>query len=295
VTGATACAAAAGALVLLGASDALRAELARMRALPSRRRPASLRRLPGAALAVGIRAGAVLGLRRVRGPDNLADRVLAAGYPGNLRARDWVVLKLMSAAVAALAAVLGAGSFPGRLGLAMVAAAPAAGYVVPDFWLARSSRRRGDAALRELPYMLDLLRVTVGAGSSPVAAMGVVAQRFDGPLAAEWRAAAAAVALGVSQDAALSRIARRLPVPAVGAFAETLAYSNRAGLSLADALGVQAAAARHARCREIRDRAARAGPKMQLVVALVLVPSVMLTLGAVLAAELSGAGLGLEY
>ena len=34
---------------------------------------------------------------------------------------------------------------------------------------------------------------------------------------------------------------------------------------------------------------------MQLVVALVLVPSVMLTLGAVLAAEFVDTGLGLEY
>ena len=78
-------------------------------------------------------------------------------------------------------------------------------------------------------------------------------------------------------------------------FVETLAYSQRAGLSLGDALAAQAAAARHARRQQIREQAARAGPKMQLVVALVLVPSVMLTLGAVLAAEFTTTGLGLEY
>jgi tight adherence protein C len=143
--------------------------------------------------------------------------------------------------------------------------------------------------------MLDLLRVTVEAGRSPVAAMGLVGQRFDGPLAAEWRAAATQVALGVSRSTALEQIARRVPIPAVRTLVETLDYSSRAGLSLADALAAQAAAARHARRQQIRERAARAGPKMQLVVALVLVPSVMLTLFAVLAAEFVQTGLGLEW
>ena len=54
--------------------------------------------------------------------------------------------------------------------------------------------------------MLDLLRVTIEAGRAPLAAMGWSAQRFDGPLAAEWRAAAAQVALGVPHGAALEQV-----------------------------------------------------------------------------------------
>ena len=69
----------------------------------------------------------------------------------------------------------------------------------------------------------------------------------------------------------MEQVARRVPVAGVHTFVETLAYSNRAGLRLADALAAQAAAARHARRQHIREEAARAGPKMQLVVALVLV------------------------
>ena len=242
-----------------------------------------------------MRLGSSFGMERVVSPQSLADRVAAAGSPGNLRVRDWTALKCAGAVLALVAGALSAGSFPGRLGFAVLAAAPAAGYVLPDYWLGRTARLRADAALRELPSMLDLLRVTVAAGRSPLAAMGLVGVRFDGPLAAEWRAAAAQVGLGVSQDAALEQVARSLPVAGVLAFVETLAYSNRAGLSLADALAAQAAAARHARRQRIREQAARAGPKMQLVVALVLVPSVMLTLGAVLAAEFVDTGLGLGF
>jgi tight adherence protein C len=281
-------AAAATALLLLGLRDALHGSRP-----PS---PAFLRRaaagVPGAMVAVATRVGSLLARDRIAPSATLAERVAAAGSPGLLRPRDWTALKCAAAATALLAAALTAGSLPGRLGAAMLVAAPAAGYALPDFWLSRCAQLRADAALRELPGMLDLLRVTVGAGRAPLAAMGLVGQRFDGPLAAEWRAAAAQVALGVSQEAALEQVGRRVPLAGVRTFVETLAYSNRAGLSLADALAAQANAARHARRQQIREQAARAGPKMQLVVALVLVPSVMLTLAAVLAAEFRTTGIG---
>ena len=276
------CATAAAVLVVVGAFDLV------PRALPSV--------APGrAVLALAGRVGSAFGMQRVAVPATLAVRIVAAGSPGGLRPRDWTTLKCATAGIALCGAMLTAGSFPGRLGLPALVAAPAAGFVLPDYWLARVGRRRAEAALYELPHMLDLLRVTVAAGRSTIAAMGLVASRFDGPLAAEWRAAAAQVALGVPQSAALEQIGRRVPVAGVGTLVETLGYSHRAGLSLADALMAQATAARHARRQQIREQAARAAPKMQLVVAVVLVPSVMLTLGAVLTAELSATGLGLEY
>jgi tight adherence protein C len=285
------CAAAAAGLAVAGAVDML----SRPRvAAPVHLRTAAAR-IPRALLAIAMRIGSSFGMSRVEAPASLADRVAAAGTPGDLRVRDWTAIKCAGAVAGLLGAAVTGGSFPGRLEWVVMAIAPAAGFVAPDYWLARTARLRADAAVRELPGMLDLLRVTVEAGRAPVAAMGLVGQRFDGPLAAEWRAAATQVALGVSRSTALEQIARRVPIPAVRTLVETLDYSSRAGLSLADALAAQAAAARHARRQQIRERAARAGPKMQLVVALVLVPSVMLTLFAVLAAEFVQTGLGLEW
>ena len=58
-----------------------------------------------------------------------------------------------------------------------------------------------------------------------------------------------------------------------------------AGAPLAERLHEQAAALRAASRRAIEERAARAAPKIQLVVALVLVPSVLLTIVAALVAH----------
>jgi tight adherence protein C len=254
-----------------------------------------LGRAPGSAASIPARVAALLGADRISPSASMADRIAAAGEPARMSARDWIALKCCAAVTAALAAGLAAAYMPGRLWIAALAAAPPAGFAAPDFRLAQISRRRSEAALRELPSMLDLLRVTIEAGRAPLPAMGLVGQRFDGPLAAEWRGAATRVALGVSHEAALAQLARRLPADGVRTLVDTLLSASRRGLPLAGALAAQAAAARHARRLHIQERAARAAPKMQLVVAVVMVPSVMLTIGAVLVAELSNTGLGFEY
>jgi tight adherence protein C len=194
-----------------------------------------------------------------------------------------------------LCGAAGAGSLPGRLPLVALIAAPAAGFVAPEFWLARLAERRLRAAGAELPPMLDLLHVTVEAGASPGAALGAVGARFTGPLAAEWRAAAAAIALGTPHDRALETLSRRLPSPRIRAFADCMNRARRRGLPLGEMLVGQAGAARHEEQIRIREQAARAGPKIQLVVAFVLVPSVMLIVAAALIAELTAPGVALTY
>ena len=69
-----------------------------------------------------------------------------------------------------------------------------------------------------------------------------------------------------------------------------IARSERHGAPLAPALQSLATEARAEQSRRLRDRAARAAPKIQLVVALVLVPAVMLLVAAVLVQGLGGRG-----
>ena len=61
--------------------------------------------------------------------------------------------------------------------------------------------------------------------------------------------------------------------------------SHRYGSPLADQLREQASALRAAQSRRIEEQAARAAPKIQLAVALLLVPSVLLMIAAGLLAN----------
>jgi tight adherence protein C len=197
-----------------------------------------------------------------------------------------MALKAGAAATASGGSAAILASSGGRIGILLAATGPLAGFVAPDFWLARAVRVRADAAVQELPDLLDLLRVEIEAGVAPVRAMGTVASQFDGPLAQEWRRVAAAVALGAPQADAVSEMAKRVSADEVRALADTLLRARRHGLPLGAALAAQGARAREARRRRIREQAARAGPKMQLVVALVLVPSMLLIVAALLVSQL---------
>ena len=76
-----------------------------------------------------------------------------------------------------------------------------------------------------------------------------------------------------------------MPGAELGALATALERSRRFGSPLADQLHEQASSLRRDSRRRIEDRAAKAAPKIQLVVALVLVPSVLLLIAAAVLAH----------
>jgi tight adherence protein C len=164
----------------------------------------------------------------------------------------------------------------------LAVAAPAGAFLVPDAWLARRTRRRRRAMAAELADVLDLLRVAVDAGLSPTRALAEVGRRRRGALAAELRSVAARIDLGVPRAEALRALDRRCPVDGVAPLVAALLRAERHGAPLGPALAALAADARAAHAQRLREQAARAAPKIQLVVALLLVPAVMLLVGAAL-------------
>ncbi|HEX5979916.1 MAG TPA: type II secretion system F family protein [Thermoleophilaceae bacterium] len=286
MTGASVLAFMAAVLAVTGLADVLGS------ARPHRR--AEGRSAEGRSAARLLRALARLG-RRLKpagapAPRDLEARIAAAGRPGGLGAREVMAAKVAAAVGGGLLAALLSAAAPGRLGIALAVAGPAAGFLAPDAWLARRAAHRARRVRAELPALLDLLRVSVEAGSSLPKALREVGARTRGPLAAEWRALGREVALGVPLEAALGGTVDRLPLPEVRSLVAALERARRHGAPLADTLASQARDARFALARHAREEAARAGPKIQLVVALLLVPSVLLLVAAALVAALLDGG-----
>jgi tight adherence protein C len=219
-------------------------------------------------------------------PKDLADRLAAAGVGSRVGPGDLMAIK-GGAALAAFVLGLPLGTtLPGRLPWLVAVAAPLAAFLAPDLWLRRRARARGRAMDAELPDLLDLLVVALEAGLPLSRALGEVGRRAAGPLAGEWHGAALEATLGVPLDAALEGLGRRCPAPGMPALVAALRRGARHGAPLAETLAAQAAEVRAARARRMRDAAARAAPKIQLVVALGLVPSVLLLVGAALVSSL---------
>jgi len=219
-------------------------------------------------------------------PRDLGARLDSAGSPLGLAVADVMGLKGGAAVLGLLLGAPVAGAMPGRLPLPTMLALPVAGFLAPDLFLARRARRRGRAMEADMPALLDLLRVAVQAGLSVDRALAEVGARHRGELAREWRAAAAEIELGVPRAEVLRRLVDRCPAPGVPSLVAALERAERHGAPLSDALGALAAEARAARARRIRDHAAKAAPKIQLAVALLLVPSVLLLVAAAMVGTL---------
>lgn len=243
-------------------------------------------RLPRAALGVLARLGRGAGAPAPA--PGLEARLRAAGSPLGLTAADVTAIKAGGALAALVAAAPVVAGLPDRLGVAALLALPAAAFLAPDAALARVARRRGAAMAHDLPDLLDGLALALRAGLPLPRAIAEVARRHRGPLAAEWRRIAAQVDLGVPLLQALDGMRARCPAEGVDALLGAIGRAARLGAPLADALSGQAREARALRAARVREHAARAAPKIQLVVALALVPSVLLLVAAATLGTLAG-------
>jgi tight adherence protein C len=212
-------------------------------------------------------------------------RIARAGLAGVLsperlgRARAGAAL-----AAAALALPLAA------LAPAAVLLAPAlalAGALLPSRWLAGREAARRRALVRELPDLLDLLGICVEAGMALDPALGLAAGRLGGTLGAELEEVLRDLSLGTHRADAYRALVARTGAPELAQTVAALLQAEELGAPLSRALEGQAEALRLARRQASRERAARAAPKIQLVVALVMVPAVLLLVLGVLLIELS--------
>ena len=267
-------AAAAAACAVFGVAEAATAARGRGRSAARIRQP--LLRLAGA---VGRSLGAPAP------PRSLRARVAAAGLSQVTTTADLMAAKVGAAALGVLAGILVAGGGGLRRTLVATAALGAAGFIAPDRWLARRARARAHRAAMELPAALDLLRVAVEAGLPVRRALAEVGRHGTGVVADELHAAASCVALGQSPEAALEQLEAHLPLPSVAILTAGIRRSERHGAPLAPTVAALAVEVRSARVIALQERAARVVPRMQLVIALVLVPAVLALVAAVVLAR----------
>jgi tight adherence protein C len=213
------------------------------------------------------------------------ERLTRAGLAERVSPMGVVIARGAGTALGLLIAPIAAPAAPGRVSWLVIVGLPAAGFLAPDAWLERAARIRRERLIAALPDALDLLAVNAASGRSTVAGFAEIAASADGPLAAELAGAVAEISAGVPQERALASLRERVSGSELAALVAAIERSRRYGSPLADQVRRQAGSLRIDQRRSVQERAARAAPKIQLVVALVLVPSVLLMIAAGLIAN----------
>lgn len=153
-------------------------------------------------------------------------------------------------------------------------------------WVVGAASRRQTQIDSELPDFLDVLGVTVTAGLGFRQAVERVCEFHAGPLAEEMRTALQEMAVGVSRRQAFVAMRERTRSEGVAAFVTALLQAEELGVPLSSALESIAADVRKDHAQRVRQAAAKAAPKVSLVVTLTIVPgALILIVSAILIAN----------
>lgn len=227
---------------------------------------------------------------RGRQRERISHRLDLAGRPGGMTVQRFIGLK------AALAALLGglllllviAGSAPLLLPLALVI-----GWFGPDVWLAREARLRQERIEHDLPDFLDILAVTVRAGLGYRAALARVAEALGGPISEEMLTALRQMELGASRRQAFLALRERSSSESLATFIAAQLQAEELGVPLSQALNDIAEDMRRAAHQDARRRAARAAPRVSVIVTTLIVPGAMILIlvSILLGSDVSESGL----
>jgi tight adherence protein C len=169
----------------------------------------------------------------------------------------------------------------------MLLIAPLAAFALPDLLSMRVVAQRRRNLVDQLPDALDLLAVSARAGMTIDRAVDLVAERLGGPFKDEFELVRRELELGTSRRSALTALAERTAAEPVERLCAALIRAEELGTPVADALERLAGGMRHTRSQEVRERAAKAAPKIQLVVALLMVPATLMLVIGLLLIELA--------
>jgi len=240
-------------------------------------------------------AGILRVFARIPSPAGLRDRAL-----GERLRRDLVAGAIGDAATARVVAGARAGlvTVGVMLGAVVGVIAPVGvllglgvavcGWTLPAAWAARRADERRRALVRELPDVIDVVVLCADAGLALEPALRHAARRLEGVCAEEVRVMLAQLDLGTPRREAYRALAARTGTTELTGLVSALLQAEELGTPINAALARQAELLRANRRQAIRDRSARAAPKVQMVVAMVMVPASLLLIVGVMVIQLIG-------
>lgn len=149
----------------------------------------------------------------------------------------------------------------------------------PSMWLGRTMRLRIQSIMRALPFVIDLLTLSVEAGLDFMAAIkNIIARRESDAIGEEWNRVLLEIQLGKTRREALKNMAARIRQPDVQSLVTALVQADEMGVSIGAILRIQADQIRQRRFTRAEKLANEAPVKMLFPLLIFIFPAVFLIL-----------------
>lgn len=156
------------------------------------------------------------------------------------------------------------------------------GYFYPDLWIREKINQRKEQVLLNMPFVMDMLALSVEAGLDFVGAMAKVIEKAPhSPLVEEFETFIKETKVGASRAEALRALSWRVDSLPVSSFCATLIAADSVGASnLAPILKQLSAEIRQKRSAEIEKKGAQAATKILFPMLFLILPAVVIIIAA---------------
>lgn len=155
------------------------------------------------------------------------------------------------------------------------------GYFYPDIWLEGMIKRRGDQILRAMPFIVDMLALSVEAGLDFMAAIQRVIEKApNSPLVEEFETLIKETKIGSSRAEGLRQLGWRVNIIEINSFCATLIAADSVGASIGPLLKQLSNELRVKRSSRAEQLGATAATKILIPMICFILPAVMVAIFA---------------
>ncbi len=155
------------------------------------------------------------------------------------------------------------------------------GYFYPDVWLDGMIKRRADMVLRAMPFIVDMLALSVEAGLDFMAAIQRVIEKApQSPLTEEFETLIKETKIGSSRAEGLRQLGWRVNIIEINSFCATLIAADSVGASIGPLLKQLSQELRVKRSSRAEQQGATAATKILIPMIFFILPAVLVAIFA---------------
>ncbi|PTM54774.1 type II secretion system F family protein [Desmospora activa] len=167
------------------------------------------------------------------------------------------------------------------MGIILLVFLPVVCYLSPMLLIKYLAKKRQEEMRMELPDFMDMMSITLKAGMGLDEALAYYVSTNKGPLSDEFGRMHQEINFGVQREMAYRSLMKRTTSTELEALIQSMIQANNLGTPIAETFALQAEEMRRMRAEKAKEAAGKAAPKISLVSAFVIAPSiVMLILSA---------------